>query len=207
VKPECYAASLPQEGRSANEDAFLIGRGAVPCVALCDGAGNAQRAAKRALTLFEKLFQDSKPEQIADERVWRGWIKLLDSALLGGTQSTFVGVALLEGFAIGACAGDSRAYLFDREGGCRILTEGANERRLGSGEATAFPIRQPISAGDTLLLMSDGAWTPLGPYLLTKAMRSTMGRHFSEVPTAILDAAARTGRADYMTVVAVRLVR
>jgi hypothetical protein len=82
VRPECYAASRAQEGRSANEDAFLVGRGPIPCVALCDGAGNAQRAAKRVLTLFEKLFQDSTPEQIADERVWGGWIKLLDSALL-----------------------------------------------------------------------------------------------------------------------------
>jgi serine/threonine protein phosphatase PrpC len=203
----CYASSRPQEGGSANEDAFLIGHGAIQFVALCDGAGNAQRAAKRVLTLFEKLFQDSKPEQIADERVWGGWIKLLDSALLGGTQSTFVGVALLDGIAIGACAGDSRAYLLDREGACRILTEGANKQRLGSGEAVAFPIRQPLSSGDTLLLLSDGAWTPLSPYLLTKAVLGMMGRHFSEVPPAILDAAARTGRADDMTVVAVRLVR
>lgn len=207
VRPECYAASRPQEGRGTNEDAFLIGRGPIPCVALCDGAGNAQRAAKRVLTLFEKLFQDSNPEQIADERVWGRWITLLDSALLDGTQSTFVGVALLDGIAIGTCAGDSRAYLLDREGACRILTEGASKYRLGSGEATAFPIRQPLSTGDTLLLLSDGAWTPLGPYLLTKAVLGTMGRHFSEVPAAILDAAGRTGRADDMTVVAVRLVR
>ena len=206
MRPECYAASRPQEGRSTNEDAFLIGRGPIPCVALCDGAGNAQRAAKRVLTLFEKLFQDSTPEQIVDEQAWAGWIKLLDSALLGGTQSTFVGVALVEGIAIGACAGDSRAYLLDREGACRILTEGADKHRLGSGEAIAFPIRQPLSPGDTLLLLSDGAWTPLGPYLLTKAVLGMRGRHFSEVPPAILDAAGRTGRPDDMTVIAVRLV-
>jgi serine/threonine protein phosphatase PrpC len=206
VRPECYAASRPEEGRSTNEDAFLIGRGPIPCIALCDGAGNAQRAAKRVLTLFEKLVQDSQPEQIADERVWAGWIKLLDSALLGGTQSTFVGVAVLEGIAIGACAGDSRAYLLDRDGALRILTEGASKQRLGSGEATAFPIRQPLNSGDTLLLLSDGAWTPLGPYLLTKAVLGARGRHFSEVPPAILDAAGRTGRPDDMTALAVRLV-
>ena len=205
VKPECYGATRPQEGRSVNEDAFFIGRGNVPCVALCDGAGNAERAARRVLTLFEKLFADATPEQISDEQVWRGWIKLLDSALLGGTESTFVGVTLVDGVAIGACAGDSRAYLLDREGGCCILTEGANKRRLGSGEASGFAIRQPLNHGDTFLLMSDGAWTPLGPYLLTKAVRSTVGRHFSEVPSAILDAAGRTGRLDDMTVVAVRV--
>ena len=145
TKTECYAASRPQEGRSGNEDAFLIGRGAIQCVVLCDGAGNAQRAAKRVLTLFEKLFQDSTPEQIADPHVWDGWIKLLDSALLDGTQSTFVGVAFIDGIAIGACAGDSRAYLLDREGACRILTEGrirnasaaARQRPSQSGSRSA----------------------------------------------------------------------
>jgi serine/threonine protein phosphatase PrpC len=205
VKPECYGASRPQEGHSVNEDAFFIGRGDIPCVALCDGAGNAEHAAQRVLTLFAQLLADATLEQIGDVRVWHGWIRLLDSALMGGTQSTFVGVAVVDDIAIGACTGDSRAYLLDREGGCRILTEGANKRRLGSGEASAFAIRQPLSRGDILLLMSDGAWTPLGPYLLTRAVLATIGQHFSEVPSAILEAAGRKGRLDDMTVVAVRV--
>ena len=205
MKPECYAASRPQEGRSANEDAFLIGRGAVPCVALCDGAGNAQRAAKRVLTLFEKLFHDRRPSRSRTSGSGAAGLSSSTRPSWAARRVTFVGVALLDGIAIGACAGDSRAYLLDREGACRILTEGANKRRLGSGDASAFPIRQPLSPGDTLLLMSDGAWTPLGPYLLTKAVLGEMGRHFSEVPPAILDAAGRTGRPDDMTVVAVRL--
>jgi serine/threonine protein phosphatase PrpC len=207
VRAECYAASRPQEGRSTNEDAFLIGRGPIPYAALCDGAGNAQLAAKRALTLFDKLVQQATPEQVTDERTWSNWIKLLDSALLGGTQSTFVGVALLDGIGIGAAAGDSRAYLIDREGECRNLTEGARKYRLGSGDATAFAIRQPLGHGDILLLLSDGAWTPLGPYLLKKTVMGTRARHFSEVPQAVLDAAGRTGRMDDMTAIAVRVVR
>ncbi len=53
--------------------------------------------------------------------------------------------------------------------------------------------------------MSDGAWTPLGsPYLMRKTVMGAVGRHFSDVPQAILDAAQRTGRWDDMTVVAVR---
>jgi hypothetical protein len=42
---------------------------------------------------------------------------------------------------------------------------------------------------------------------LTKAVQSAIGRHFSEVPPAILDAAGRTGRADDMTVVALRAIK
>jgi hypothetical protein len=54
--------------------------------------------------------------------------------------------------------------------------------------------------------MTDGAWTPLSPYLIEKAVRGVLLQHFSEVPSAVLDAASRTGRWDDMTVVAFRLL-
>src|SRR2546425_716725 len=58
LRAECFGASRPQQGRTANEDAFLIGRER-PFALLCDGAGNAQQAAKRVLTLFDKLFKET----------------------------------------------------------------------------------------------------------------------------------------------------
>lgn len=206
VRVEAFAASLPQQGRTQNEDAFLIGRGERPFAALCDGAGNAERAAKRVLTLFEKLLNEATPEQVASPETWAKWVKLLDSSLLGGSQSTFVAVAIIGSEAIGACAGDSRAYLVNRERQCRILTDGAAKHRLGGGQAQAFPIRLTLGSGDMLLLLSDGAWTPLSLYLLQKAVASAAARHFSDIPQAILEAAGRTGRADDMTAVAMRIV-
>lgn len=59
MRIECYGATRTQEGKSTNEDAFLIGRGERPFAALCDGAGNAQQAAKKVLGLFEKLFKEA----------------------------------------------------------------------------------------------------------------------------------------------------
>jgi hypothetical protein len=106
VRVECYAATRTQEGKSANEDAFLIGRGERPFAALCDGAGNAQQAAKKVLGLFEKLFKEASPQQVAVYPTWANWIKLLDSSLLGGPQSTFLGVAIVDRVALGACVGD-----------------------------------------------------------------------------------------------------
>lgn len=138
---ECFAATRPQQGRTANEDAFLIGRGAIPFAALADGAGNAQQAAKRVLTLFEKLLGEASPEQVTAADIWAKWIKLLDSSLLGDAQSTFLAVALVGNEAVGACAGDSRADLINRDGDCRILTDGAAKHRLGSGNAN--PSRLP----------------------------------------------------------------
>jgi serine/threonine protein phosphatase PrpC len=204
---ECCAATRPQQGRSQNEDAFLIGRSERPFAALCDGAGNAERAAKRVLALFEKLLNEATPEQITAANTWTKWIKLLDSSLLGAAQSTFLALAFTANEAAGVCVGDSRLYILNREGQCRILTEGASKQRLGSGAARPFLIRLTLVAGDILLLLSDGAWTPLNPYLLQKTVVHASVRHFTEVPAAILDAAGKASRADDMTALALRLAR
>jgi serine/threonine protein phosphatase PrpC len=206
VRVECFAATRPQRRRTHNEDAFLIARGERTFAALADGAGNAERAAKRVPSPFEKLIGEATPEQVGAVETWVKWVKVLDSALLGSAQRTFIAVAVVGGEIVGACAGDSRAYLINRDGLCRILSDGASKQRLGSGQAQAFPICLTLGVGDVLLLLSDGAWTPLSPYLLQKAVASAAGRHFSDVPGAVLDAAGRTGRADDMTALAVRLL-
>lgn len=204
---ECFAATRPQQGRTQNEDAFLIGRGERPFAALADGAGNAERAAKRVLALFEKLLGEATLDEITIPETWTKWVKLLDSSLLGGTQSTFVAVAFAGKEAVGTCVGDSRAYLINREGQCRIVTDGAAKHRLGSGQAQPFPVRLTLGPGEILLLLSDGAWTPLNLYALQKVVVSAAMKHFSDVPAEILDAAGRTGRADDQTCVALRLGR
>jgi hypothetical protein len=200
-----YAATKSQQGKTTNEDAFLIGRGPIQSAGLCDGAGHAQQAAKKVLILFEKLLIEATNEQLLDPSIWTKWVKLLDSSLLGGNQSTFVAIAIVNGIAVGACAGDSRAYLLNRDGELRILTDGATKFRLGSGKAEAFPIHQQLSPGETVMLLSDGAWTPLGLYGLRKAVQGIIGRHFSEVPIAILEAAGKSGRLDDMTAIAIRV--
>ena len=207
IRIECFAATRPQQGRILNEDAFLIGRGERPFAALCDGAGNAGQTAGRVLRLFEKMLNESTPEQITAAETWTRWVNLLDSSLLGRAQSTFLAVALAANEAVGVAVGDSRAYLINRGGQCRIVNKGASKQLLGSGQAHPYLIRLTLSAGDIVLLLSDGAWTPLNLHLLHKTVVSATLKHFSEVPAAVLDAAGPTGRADDMTAVAVRLAR
>lgn len=189
-----------------NEDAWLILRGDPLCAVLCDGAGDAQRAAKRALIFFEKLYKTAKREDVAIFPTWSKWLKLLDSSLLGGNQSTFVAIAVLEGKIVGACVGDSRLYKITRDGEIRIPTEGASKFRLGSGKVKPFPIHLPVEKGDRLLLMSDGAWTPLSLYVLKKILANSATRHFSELAPAILDEAGKAGRVDDMTVIALKIL-
>jgi hypothetical protein len=57
------------------------------------------------------------------------------------------------------------------------------------------------------MLLTDGAWTPQNPYVLKKTILSAVGKHFSELPLAILDVAGKTGPADDMTAVALRITK
>ena len=202
---EIYGATRQQEGATCNEDAFVVGRGKIPFAALADGSGHAQQAAKRALALFERLMSEATPEEVERFPTWDGWTRLLDSLLLGGAQSTFVAVALLQGRIVGVCAGDSRLYLLPLEGEIQILTEDARKFRLGSGKVHPFGIHRQVQAGDVLLLMSDGAWTPLNLAKVCALRGKAASRHFSEFPVVFLDEAGKNGRADDMTVVAIKV--
>lgn len=205
MRVECYAATRPQDGRTANEDAFLIIREGIPVVAVCDGAGAAEQAGKRALRLFELWIREATLGRLLDAKTWASWVKKLDSALLGGLQSTFLAAAVAGAQLVGVSVGDSQAYLLGAEGGFQYLTSSADKSRLGSGEVKPFTFSVNLKAKDIVLLMTDGAWTPLSPYLIEKTVRGVALQHFSEVPVALLDTAAKSGRWDDMTVVALRL--
>jgi len=66
----CYGASRPQQGRTANEDAYWIGRDPFPLAVICDGAGNAQQSARRAIAFFQKLWACATLDQIRAADTW-----------------------------------------------------------------------------------------------------------------------------------------
>jgi serine/threonine protein phosphatase PrpC len=201
---EAYAATLAQEGRSGNEDAFLIRGAPAPLLALADGAGAAEQAARRALRELERLVAAATIEEIASFRSWSGWFHAIDAVLAGGGETTLIALVQLDGRLLGAGCGDSRAYLWDAEGRLRLLTEGCCKRRLGSGEVTPCAIHTPFGRGELLLLASDGAWTPLPHERLRQTIAGAALRPLAELPEVVLRAASRTGRADDMTVLAAR---
>lgn len=201
---EIFAATRRQDGKASNEDAFALGRGGVPYAALCDGSGNAQGVAKKALGIFERLVGEVGQEKINLFATWSGWLKVLDSALMGGPQSTFLAVAVLGDRVVGSCVGDSRLYRLAPDGGIEIVTEGASKHRLGSGQVEPWPIHLPLKPGDVLLLASDGAWTPLGLPALRRVWARASSLHFSEFPALLLDEAGKKGCADDMTVIVMR---
>jgi serine/threonine protein phosphatase PrpC len=203
MRVECFSASRMRDGGTSNEDAFWISRQDGRIAALCDGAGHAQMCGGRTARRFGELVQSGTLE-IARFPAWARWLKSVDASMAGGAQTTFVGVAATEGRVVGACCGDSRAYLIN-EHGCRLLTEEGG-RRLGSGDAEPRPIHERLVVRDVVLLMSDGAWTPLQPRAIQRVVMGLTTRHLSDIPPALLDLAGARGRADDMTVVAMRVV-
>lgn len=201
VKVECYGSTRPRDGSTANEDAFWIWRPSSIVSAVCDGAGHAQHCATHVLRMFARQIEGGLL-QVQRFPAWSQWLHSTDAAMAGGVQSTFVGVAVVDDRVLGAYAGDSRVYLVN-EHGCRILTETPG-RCLGSGEAEAHPIHEPIDARDTVLLMSDGAWTPLPPAIIHRAVMAARLDDFADLPVTLIDLAGKHGHADDMTVVALR---
>jgi serine/threonine protein phosphatase PrpC len=208
MRVECYGATAPQAARelTENQDAFAIVRSPVVTAIVCDGAGNAQLTARRVTGLFELWLADTTLGQLLGADTWSHWVRLADSALLGGPECTLAAVSMIGGEARGVVVGDSRIYLLPEDGGCRLLAEPLSNCRLGSGEVQPTPVYHRMAPHDMLLLVTDGAWTPLGPVRLERAARKAALEHFSDVPPAILDAAGQRGRADDMTAVALRLV-
>jgi len=218
MKWEIFAASRPQTGRSQNEDDFFVGRGVYPVAAVADGAGNANLAARKALAMFSKFHSDAEkacPMDLLTAETWQKWAKLLDSNLLGGAQSTFCAFTFgavedasgkRRDVAVGCAVGDSRLYLLNREGTLSIVTDGAKKARLGSGSAEPFTFRiDPLLPGDVLLLLSDGAYTPLSMNELQKTVVTGALRHFSDVPQMVITRAAKYGGlADDSTCLAVK---
>ena len=155
---ECCGQTRAQDGRlqTQNQDAFSIGRTPVPWAAVCDGAGNAQSAAKRALSLLESWFRDTSLAQLMRRETWTRCSKTLDTGLLGGAESTLVAVAAIGDTVRGVVVGDSRVYLVPLDGPTRQLAPDAPKRRLGSGEAEPTYPEQAVQPRDTVVLLSDG---------------------------------------------------
>ncbi len=195
---QCYGASRMQDGGTRNEDAFWIRRPEGDAAVVCDGAGNAQRCASSVVNHFSRHLASGALE--ADRfPAWRSWLKTMDATLLGGPQTTFVGVVLRAGQLYGACAGNSRAYLIG-EAGVRILTEESSPR-LGSGRVEPTAIHVRLAPRDVVVLMSDGAWTPLSMAAIQRGVASAATKHPSDLPSTLLDLAGARGRGEDMTVV------
>lgn len=204
---ECYGATLPEDSRqhTENQDAFAIVRTPVVTAVVCDGAGNAQLVARRVTGLFELWLAETTLGQMLAADLWPHWVRLADSALLGGSESTLAAISMVGSEARGVVVGDSRIYLLPEDGGCRLLAEPLSKARLGSGDVQPTSVRHHMASHDMLLIVTDGAWTPLGPARLDRAARKAALGHLSDVPPAILEAAGQHGRADDMTAMAIRL--
>ena len=144
---ECYGATMPEDGkqRGQNQDAFTIVRAPVVTAVVCDGAGNAQLAAKRVTGLIELWLAETTLGQMLATNPWPRWVRLADSTLLGGSECTLAAITSSASEARGVVVGDSRIYLLPEDGGCRLLAEPLSKARLGSGEVEPTLVRHQMA--------------------------------------------------------------
>jgi serine/threonine protein phosphatase PrpC len=204
MKIEAFAATRMQDGNRSNEDAYALLREAPLAAVLCDGAGNAQGVARNVTQQFEAWKRQQTAEALATFPPWSRLLRQLDANLQGRPESTFLALAVLDTRVVGACAGDTRLYRFDRDGELHIESEGASKKRLGSGDVQPFPLHFTIEPGELLLMMTDGAWTPLSHARLRQALARRATLPTVDLASALLDEAGRTGRADDMTIVVMK---
>lgn len=207
---ELFGATRGQQ-QNSNQDAFYIGHRPFPVWVVADGAGNAQLVSRKAVAIFMRLHTEmgeSDPTSLIHEDTWKRWMKNLDSMLLGGNQTTLCGANIVrmnnKCYAIGASVGDTRFYLHSANGHLVHVTEGARKYRLGSGVVDPMTFCIELVHGDTLLTCSDGAYGSMPMAELGRIIIANKMRHLSDVPTAIIERAAKHGLADDATIVMVR---
>jgi serine/threonine protein phosphatase PrpC len=201
---DCYGASRPQDEGRPNEDAFWIAQGQTRAAVLCDGAGRAEQCAASVVRLFKAQIEN-RTLDLTRFPSWSRWLGTVDAGLAGGAQTTFIGIVTVGEGVVGAYAGDSRAYLVN-EHGCRLVTD-QRTPRLGSDQARPLPIHEPLAHRDVVLLMSDGAWGPLTTGVIHATVMARTLSDLADLPSTLLDLAEARGRADDMTVVALRARR
>ena len=200
-KIEIFGLSKTQEGRKSNEDAFLIIRGEVPVIVVCDGAGNAEQSARKILRSFQSLIQRATADDYMVFQNWKTWVKFLDANIMGGHQSTFTALAVFENKIVGVNVGDNRVYRYDSDGTVSIITQGSGKKRLGSGEVEPYPIHAAIQNKEIISVMTDGAWGPLSIQKISSLYRKRLSVHMADLPEQFLEEAGRHGRCDDMTIV------
>lgn len=206
MKVSIAGQSRASDDAGPNQDHFTIVRtGSFQVGAVFDGAGKAAGVAKRAASLLERHVSVMSLGAGLRDEAWASVVRQLDLALGGGgPETTIVGAAVLGDEAVVFTAGDSRAYLVPFDGPTRMVTEDASKARLGSGEARPVVHRVKLAHRDTLALLSDGVWAPLGIPGIERAVRSVVLKDVTDVCEAILDAAGRRGRMDDQTCVVIR---
>ena len=175
--PPFYIASERGGSHAENEDVavaapHLADESLLVCV-LADGQGGrgggkaaAQTAAQSVLSRADGLSPSRLRNRLSLKNVWISLLTAADEAVSensGGGYTTLIGLAAWKSGVRGASCGDSGVFLCRANGTAEWLTE--NQRKnppVGSGAAFPVDFSARTFPGDTLLVMSDGAFRYVG---------------------------------------------
>lgn len=212
-----------------------------PLLLLCDGMGGHNAgdvAAEMALFQVGSAWGESGSMNHTDAYAWlseniraanqRIYEKSLQFRDLAGMGTTLVGAAILEGEAIIAHVGDSRAYLLSESGLRQVTTDHSyvqelvNNHAITSEEAQHHPQKNLVTrsigidaaveidfqriilhTGDMILLCSDGLTDMLSNEEIEKIISHYP--HLEDSATELVTAANQAGGKDNISVVLARV--
>lgn len=199
---EVAGASRPRAGHE-NEDAWGPLQGPALGATVLDGAGEAAQAARTALHSLQLAFRRATLGSILAQGWWSRAAHQVDLGL--SSESTVVACAIVGSQLLGVSCGDSKVVTIE-EAGAHLLTE-KETPRLGSGRVEPEVLQERVSKGSIVVLMSNGAWNPLGISSVERVVRTQMVRPVAEIAEALLvEASKGSGGAlmDDATVVVLR---
>lgn len=206
LKPMCGRASATRDGSSACGDSSLMRRsGGKLLLALSDGMGSGREAAgesRSALALISDLLSVGFGVEEA-----AGLTNDLLTRRGGGDMYATLDVMLIDleaGTAGVSKHGAPPGFVLRGDELISLYAEGLpvgiiENARSASGEFELY-------AGDTVVLMTDGASDALGAELESALSRCVMGECDAELAAkALIDEAAKHGASDDMTVIVARM--
>lgn len=141
-------------------------------LAVAGGVGGGGEAASLAIETVE--FEAEKLAR-KGERLWRGFFRALDDALVAhpdAGQTTLVALCLTPQKLTGASVGSSEAWWITADGHFDLTEAQKRKPTLGTGAAEPIPFKLKLSGPGTLLLASDGLFKYADPLAITEAVRS-----------------------------------
>jgi hypothetical protein len=159
------------------------------------GQPGGARAAELACRTAMNSALRFAPERIADPLAWPSILRSADEALAADPEAglcTLIGFCIAGGHLFGASAGDSAVLYHPGDGRAREVTAGQVRKPfVGSGGMVFIPFTATLTAGWTVLAMSDGVWKYTGWEQIIEASTSQRGQALLD---SLLERARRAGK-------------
>jgi serine/threonine protein phosphatase PrpC len=173
-------------GHAANEDSFAVQ--SHPQDADCwlcfvaDGQGGQRGGGPAARLACETGIAEAaklSPFKLRDPYTWSEILRRCDQAVQRDSAAgytTFIGLCVYQGEAVGASSGDSAVLLACNGTTLELTANQTKNPPVGSGAMIATPFAASLASPWQLLAMTDGVWKGVGWNAISEQMKQLTGQ-------------------------------